>query len=87
MEKQKKSEIIKEFGIHDDDTGSPEVQIALLTERIGELSKHLSQNQKDSSSKRGLLRVVGRRASMLKYLRGKDEERYKSVVTELGLRG
>jgi small subunit ribosomal protein S15 len=84
--KPKKQTIIEEYRMHDSDTGSPEVQIALLTERINELAEHLKAHKKDHASRRGLLKMVGRRNSLLKYLSGSDFERYQSVVQRLGLR-
>ncbi len=86
IEKERKTEVIKELRTHQNDTGSPEVQIALLTERITYLSGHLKQNKKDHTSRRGLLKMVGRRSSLLKYLGRKDRERYKQVISKLGLR-
>jgi small subunit ribosomal protein S15 len=84
--KPKKQTIIEQFQTHEGDTGSPEVQIALLTERINELAEHLKTHKKDHASRRGLLKMVGRRNSLLKYLSGLDFERYQSVIQRLGLR-
>ena len=84
--KTRKSEIIKEHGHNEGDTGSPEVQIALLTERINELTQHAQQHPKDFSSRRGLLRLVGRRRNLLNYVRSRDVERYRAVLKALGLR-
>ena len=81
-----KQEIIAEYQIHEGDTGSPEVQIALLTERINHLNEHLKLNQKDHHSRRGLLQMVGRRRGLLNYLKDTDIERYRSIVARLGLR-
>ncbi len=81
-----KDEIIDEFQLNPEDTGSPEVQIALLTKRIRELTEHLREHKKDFASRRGLLQMVGKRTSLLKYVRGKDEERYQKIVSELKLR-
>ena len=81
-----KSEIIAKFGRKEGDTGSPEVQIAILTERIKELTEHLKSNKKDHHSRRGLLKMVGQRRGLLEYLRKKDIERYRSIVERLGLR-
>ena len=81
-----KTEIIKEFGRFEGDTGSPEVQIALLTARINELNDHLKMHKKDHHSRRGLLLMVGKRERLKSYLRKKDPVKYKSVVEELGLR-
>ena len=83
---EKKQEIVEQFKTHDGDTGSPEVQIALLTARIKDLSDHLSTHKKDHASRRGLLMMVSRRASLLKYLTKKDKNRYKTVIGRLGLR-
>ena len=80
-----KQEIIAEYQIHEGDTGSPEVQIALLTERIN-LNEHLKLNKKDHHSRRGLLQMVGRRRGLLNYLKDTDIERYRSIVARLGLR-
>ena len=82
----RKKEIVEQFRRHEVDTGSPEVQIALLTERISQLTEHLRQNLKDHSSRRGLLKMVGKRSSLLKYLRGCDAQRYQTVIGRLGLR-
>lgn len=81
-----KSEIIKVYQTHDGDTGSPEVQIALLTERINHLTDHLKVHQKDDHSRRGLLKMVGQRRGLLKYLEKIDIERYRAIVEKLGLR-
>ncbi len=81
-----KTGLITDFALHEGDTGSPDVQIALLTQRISHLTEHLKENKKDFSSRRGLLRMVGRRNSLLKYLQRNDFERYQSVVKRLGLR-
>lgn len=86
MEQTKKKEIIETFQSGAEDTGSPEVQIALLTERIRELTDHLREHKKDFASRRGLLKMVGRRTSLLKYVRNRDESRYQKIVSELGLR-
>ena len=81
-----KSGVIKDYRVHERDTGSPEVQVALLTTRIQELTEHLQGNKKDHAARRGLLKMVGRRASLLKYLTRTDRERYKNVIGRLGLR-
>lgn len=78
--------IIKEFATHEGDTGSPEVQIAILTNRIQYLTEHLKEHKKDHHSRRGLLKLVGQRRNMLDYLRRKDIERYRSILGRLGLR-
>ncbi len=81
-----KAELIGQFKRHESDTGSPEVQIALLTERINYLTEHLNVHKKDHHSRRGLLMLVGKRRRLLDYLRQKDYQRYKSLVERLGLR-
>ena len=81
-----KSAIIAEYATHEGDTGSPEVQIALLTERINHLNEHLKVHKKDHHSRRGLLKMVGQRRGMLNYLRDKDIERYRALIAQLGLR-
>lgn len=86
MEKERKLEIIEKYKRHDGDTGSPEVQIALLTERINHLNEHLKINKKDHHSRRGLLKMVGQRRGLLNYLKDKDIERYRSIVADLNLR-
>ena len=82
----RKSELITKFRTHDGDTGSPEVQIALLTERIQYLTEHFKTHKKDHHSRRGLLQLVSRRRRLLDYLRRHDVERYRKVITELGIR-
>ncbi len=84
--KERKQEIIAKFGRTPNDTGSPEVQIALLTERINELTAHLKENQNDHHSRRGLLKMVGQRRGLLAYLKKIDIERYRAIVEGLGLR-
>jgi len=84
--KEQKAEVVSGYRIHDSDTGSPEVQIALLTRRITDLTEHLKLHMKDHSSRRGLLKMVGRRSSLLKYLSRLDKERYQKVIERLGLR-
>jgi small subunit ribosomal protein S15 len=86
VEKERKVSLIKELRVHETDTGSPEVQIGLLTERINKLSEHLKEHKKDHTSRKGLLQMVGRRSALLKYLGEKDVERYKTIVNKLGLR-
>ena len=83
---EKKTELIKKYGQKEGDTGSPEVQVALLTERIKHLSDHLKEHKKDHTSRRGLLMMVGKRARLLKYLTRKNEEGYKSLIKKLGIR-
>jgi small subunit ribosomal protein S15 len=82
----KKKTTIEAYRVHEKDTGSPEVQVALLTERINHLTGHLKGHQKDHSSRRGLLKMVGRRASLLKYLASEDRARYQAVIDRLGIR-
>lgn len=86
MTKERKEEIIKTYRLDEKDTGSPEVQIALLTERINDLTEHLKVHQKDNHSRRGLLKMVGSRRSLLNYLVKKDVQRYRDIVAKLGLR-
>jgi small subunit ribosomal protein S15 len=86
LTQEKKQELIQKFGRSDDDTGSAEVQIALLTERINELTEHLRSHRKDHHSRRGLLMLVGKRRRLLRYLERADLERYRKVVADLGLR-
>ena len=86
MTKEKKQEIINTYKRDEKDTGSPEVQIALLTERINELTEHLKVHTKDNHSRRGLLKMVGARRSLLKYLSDRDVQRYRDIVEKLGLR-
>mgnify|MGYP001661038337 FL=1 len=83
---EKKSEILKVYGLHETDTGSPEAQVALLTERINNLTEHLKDHQHDHHSRRGLLLLVGRRRGLLKYLRENNVERYRDLIGRLGLR-
>ena len=84
--KEQKNEIVVEFGRHQNDTGSPEVQIALLTTRILDLTEHLREHKHDESSRRGLLKLVGQRRRLLAYLRRKDYQRYVAISDRLGLR-
>jgi small subunit ribosomal protein S15 len=86
LTKDKKNSIIDQYKLNDADTGSPEVQIALLTNKIAELTEHLRTHRKDHSSRRGLLKMVGTRSSLLKYVRNSDMERYKEIIAKLGLR-
>ncbi|WP_035290605.1 MULTISPECIES: 30S ribosomal protein S15 [Clostridiaceae] len=86
MDKAKKLEIIEKFAAHEGDTGSPEVQIALLTERINHLNEHLKSHKKDHHSRRGLLMMVGKRKGLLSYLKERDIERYRKILAELHLR-
>jgi len=83
---EKKKELIDQYRIHQEDTGSPEVQIALLSTRISELTEHLNLHKKDHHSRRGLLRLVSRRRKLLDYLKDKDPKRYQSMIERLGMR-
>ncbi|MCB1508518.1 MAG: 30S ribosomal protein S15 [Hyphomicrobiaceae bacterium] len=83
---ERKAELIKEFATKDGDTGSPEVQIAVLTERITNLTDHFKTHGKDNHSRRGLLKMVSQRRSLLDYVKGKDEARYRSIIERLGIR-
>lgn len=86
LTKEGKQEIIERYAIHEGDTGSPEVQIAILTERINQLTEHLKNNKKDHHSRRGLLKMVGHRRNLLGYLQKVDIERYRAIVDKLGIR-
>jgi small subunit ribosomal protein S15 len=86
LAKQEKVKIISDFETHESDTGSPEVQIAILTKRINDLTEHLKIHRKDHASRRGLLKMVGTRTALLKYIAKKDVKRYQEVITRLGLR-
>ena len=86
MDKDLKTQIIEQYKLHEGDTGSPEVQIAILTSRINHLNGHLKQNKKDHHSRRGLLKMVGKRRGLLNYLKAKDIERYRSIIASLNLR-
>ena len=86
MEKARKLEIIQQYGRHEGDTGSAEVQIALLTERINHLNEHLQSNKHDNHSRRGLMKMVGERRGLLKYLQEIDIERYRKIIADLNLR-
>lgn len=86
LTKEKKAEIIKEYATVPGDTGSPEVQIAVLTYRINDLNEHLKTHQKDNHSRRGLLKMVGHRRNLLAYLKDKDVERYRNVIARLQIR-
>lgn len=86
MLKSEKTEIIKKYARHEGDTGSPEVQIAVLTKRINDLTEHLRSNKKDHHSRRGLLKMVGQRRNLLNYLTKVDIERYRAIIAELGIR-
>ena len=84
--KEQKSQIIAEYGRSEGDTGSPEVQIAILTKRINDLTEHLKTHKKDHHSRRGLLKMVGQRRNLLNYVMKKDIERYRSIIARLGIR-
>ena len=86
MTQAEKTAIMQEYAIHEGDTGSPEVQIAVLTKRIRDLTEHLKEHPKDHHSRRGLLKMVSQRRSLLDYLKNKDEQRYKTLIERLGLR-
>ncbi|HDQ93350.1 MAG TPA: 30S ribosomal protein S15 [Thermovirgaceae bacterium] len=86
LEKEKKQGIIEDYKVHSADTGSPEVQVAILTTRIRDLTEHLKIHKKDHHSQRGLLKMVGRRRRLLQYLRNKDFNRYSELIQRLGLR-
>jgi len=86
IEKEKTIEIIKDFGSNESDTGSADVQVAILTERIKNLTEHLKTHKKDFGSRRGLLSMVGQRRNLLKYIKNKDENRYSDLIKKLGLR-
>ena len=86
LEKDHKTDIITDYQVHGSDTGSPEVQVALLTERINQLIEHLKLHTHDHHSRRGLLKLVGRRRRLLAYLSGKDKDRYRMLIERLGLR-
>jgi len=86
IDKEKKQDIISEFKQHDKDTGSPEVQIAILSNRIGYLTEHFKTHAKDHHSRRGLLKLVGQRRKLLDYIKSKNKERYDNVIGRLGIR-
>jgi len=83
---EKKKTLIQQYRVHEGDTGSPEVQIALLTERINSLTEHFKQHTKDHHSRRGLLMLIGKRRGLIEYLRKKDAERYRAIIEKLGIR-
>ena len=87
LNKEEKLEIIESYKTHEGDTGSPEVQRAILTKRINELNEHLKEHKKDHHSRRGLLKMVGKRRNLLRYLKDKDIERYRTLVEKLDIRG
>jgi len=83
---EKKKEVVTSYGLHEKDTGSAEIQVALLTNRIGQLTEHLKTHKKDHASRRGLLKMVGARSSLLKYLTRTNRDRYQKLIERLGLR-
>lgn len=87
LTQQRKQELISDYQVHETDTGSSEVQIAMLTERINRLSEHLKANQKDHSSRRGLLKLIGQRKRLLSYVQKEDREKYQALIGRLGIRG
>lgn len=86
MTKERKQELIRTYGKAENDTGSPEVQIAILSERISELTEHLKSHQKDHHSRRGMLMLIGRRRGLLNYLKSKDIDAYRELIQKLGIR-
>ena len=86
IEAQRKTDLVQEYARGEGDTGSPEVQVAILTERINNLTEHFKEHKKDNHSRTGLLKMVSKRRRLLDYVRGKDEERYKDLIQRLGLR-
>lgn len=86
ISKEKKTDIIKQYATTANDTGSPEVQIAVLTARINELTDHLRQHPKDNHSRRGMLKMIGKRRGLLRYLQNNDIERYRAIIEKLGIR-
>ncbi|SHG94652.1 small subunit ribosomal protein S15 [Anaerosphaera aminiphila DSM 21120] len=87
LSKDEKNGIIEEYKVNEKDTGSPEVQVAILTNRINELNEHLKEHKKDHHSRRGLLKMVGKRRNLLRYLKNKDIQRYRALIEKLGIRG
>lgn len=87
LTQQHKQEIISEYQVHETDTGSADVQVAMLTERINRLSQHLRINKKDHSSRRGLLKIIGQRKRLLSYIQKQDREHYQALIRRLGIRG
>lgn len=87
LNKETKTQIIDDYKLHEKDTGSAEVQIAILTNRINELNIHLKDHKKDHHSRRGLLKMVGKRRNLLRYLKNKDIDRYRALIEKLGIRG
>ncbi|MGA9382098.1 MAG: 30S ribosomal protein S15 [Phormidium sp.] len=87
LTQERKHQLITDYQVHETDTGSAEVQIAMLTERINRLSEHLKGNQKDHSSRRGLLKLIGQRKRLLSYINKQDQQRYQALIGRLGIRG
>lgn len=87
LDKEVKEKTIQDLKTHDTDTGSPEVQIGLITAKIRHLTEHLKEHKKDNSSRRGLINLVGQRSALMKYLRRRDNDRYKALISKLGIRG
>ncbi|MTJ49813.1 30S ribosomal protein S15 [Dolichospermum sp. UHCC 0259] len=87
LTQQRKQELISGYQVHETDTGSADVQIAMLTDRINKLSQHLQVNKKDHSSRRGLLKMIGQRKRLLAYIQAGSQEKYKALITRLGIRG
>lgn len=87
LTQESKQEIMETYQVHETDTGSTDLQIAMLTSRISQLSAHLKNNKKDHSSRRGLLKIIGRRKRLMTYLRREDEQRYQDLIKRLGIRG
>jgi len=87
LTQQRKQELISDYQVHETDTGSSEVQIAMLTERINRLSEHLRANQQDHSSRRGLLKIIGQRKQLLAYVQKSNKEKYQALIARLGIRG
>lgn len=86
LTQQRKQELMSEYQIHETDTGSADLQVAILTERINQLTQHLKKNDKDHSSRRGLLKMIGRRRNLLSYIQKKDQEHYQQLIARLGIR-
>lgn len=86
LTQQRKQELIGEYQVHETDTGSADLQVAMLTDRINQLTEHLKANQKDHSSRRGLLKMIGRRKRLLSFIQNKDQERYQKLISRLGIR-
>lgn len=87
LTQQRKQELISGYQVHETDTGSADVQVAMLTDRINKLSQHLQANKKDHSSRRGLLKMIGQRKRLLAYIQAGSQEKYKALITRLGIRG